>query len=543
MKKAVVTVCIGDRFNKVSKLTHSTLELYADKIGADFIVLNEPDENPHWMKLKLHDLLVEYHRIIYLDTDLIVRDDCPDLFGLVSENDLGMFNEGRWVPRATSLSEALREYRVSLPDWDGYTYYNTGVMVVSRKHRQLFKTPEKIVNMGMWEQPYLNMKFLQDNKLTIEDIDFRFNRMTFMDGYIGITRKDSYIVHYAGVPESFDLYGLIKKDLDSWEKDKPDYKYERNLVFYMCGGLGDQLAAEPVVRYVMNSMYKDTKVNYTIISDWPRLFKHLEVPCMERSEYEATVPNDGDHPIKVMKTIPSEDESVIWKIWPNVLSHMTDYAAVCTIHKTIPDKDKDIHLKASLEGVMEIAEIIHSPLEQEMILVHPGRGWASKTFPKVWWDTVIQGLVSSGKQVGVIGKHIDEKQGYVDVDIPEGVIDFRDLYSLEGLIALLATSKVLVSNDSGPVHIAGAFDNYIVLIATCKHPDHVLPYRKGSKYHKAYAFMKKLTIDEWDYNPTRLGCSNGKETADKIIKGTIMDYLPEPEEVVAKTLEFSQGGN
>jgi FkbM family methyltransferase len=93
---------------------------------------------------------------------------------------------------------------------------------------------------------------------------------------------------------------------------------------------------------------------------------------------------------------------------------------------------------------------------------------------------------------------------------------------------------LLISNDSVPVHIAGAFDNQILLIATCRHPDYILPYRKGSKTYKTFAFKKKLTIDEWDLSPTRIF----KESAD-VVKGSILDYIPAPEEVVAKAIEMN----
>jgi hypothetical protein len=42
-------------------------------------------------------------------------------------------------------------------DWEG-NYYNTGVLVVSRMHRNLFKLPEKQIVIGdFYEQDYINM--------------------------------------------------------------------------------------------------------------------------------------------------------------------------------------------------------------------------------------------------------------------------------------------------------------------------------------------------------------------------------------------------
>ena len=41
MKKAVVTLTIGKKFETLAQLTHPTLKAYANKIGADFIVLSD----------------------------------------------------------------------------------------------------------------------------------------------------------------------------------------------------------------------------------------------------------------------------------------------------------------------------------------------------------------------------------------------------------------------------------------------------------------------------------------------------------------------
>lgn len=536
MKKAVVTVSIGDRYAEIAKLTHPTLKAYAEKVGAEFVSIDQPSNRPHWEKFKLYELLIKYNRIIYLDTDMIVRGDCPDLFEIIPEDKLGIFNEGRFSSRLASLEEAFREYEQPFPEKYNGTYYNTGVMVLSRKHRPLFKTPAKVVDLGMFEQGYLNMKIMLDldndlqKEKRVEELDYKFNRMTILDSHCGVHRCDSYIVHYAGAPPQVDISRIIKEDLKNWENHCPDYKYEREIVMYMGGGMGDQLGAEPVVRFAMNHMFKDVKTNFTLVTNWPRFFYHLNVPCMTREIYEANPRYDT--PVKILKTIPAPEESTLWQNWSHISGHTLDYAAVSTLHRILPDSEREIKLPASLEGLTEAMDVAGG-IKQDMILVHPGKGWQSKTFPADWWLAVIEGLIKEGKTVGVIGQHISKDQGFVDFDLPEGVVDFRNLLSLEGLISLIATCSMIISNDSSPIHIAGAFKNNILLIATCRHPDYILPYRNGSKYYKAFAFAKKLTIDEWDLSPTKIF----KESAD-VIKGNILDYIPLPEEVVSKAIEI-----
>jgi len=100
-------------------------------------------------------------------------------------------------------------------------------------------------------------------------------------------------------------------------------------------------------------------------------------------------------------------------------------------------------------------------------------------------------------------------------------------HGLAGSIALIEVAYMVVSNDSAPIHIAGAFNNEIVLIPTCKHPDHILPWRNGSQTYKAASLYKKLMSDEYSSQPTELY----GVLADKAI-GEFEDYLPEPDAVI-----------
>jgi ADP-heptose:LPS heptosyltransferase len=173
---------------------------------------------------------------------------------------------------------------------------------------------------------------------------------------------------------------------------------------------------------------------------------------------------------------------------------------------------------------------------REWVVVHPGKHWNSKTFPASWWQGVIDGLVAAGKTVCVIGKddngdaptYETGARGTVDVTCPEGCLDLRNLLGLEELAALLSKTKTLISNDSFPIHLAGAFDNQIILIPSCKHPDHVLPWRNGSIYYKAKALYKRLVIDDVESRPTQ--CYSTSAEVDGI---NWDEYLPDPAEVIS----------
>lgn len=77
MRNAVVTLTIGERYKEIAEITHPVLKAYADKIGAEFVVIDKDHGLMHWEKFQIYHLLKIYNRIIFFDTDIIIRNDCP----------------------------------------------------------------------------------------------------------------------------------------------------------------------------------------------------------------------------------------------------------------------------------------------------------------------------------------------------------------------------------------------------------------------------------------------------------------------------------
>ena len=64
-KYAVVTIAIGEKYAAIAKYTHPSLKAYADKIGAEFVVIDDTSTSlPHWKKFEIFNLLKDYKRII-----------------------------------------------------------------------------------------------------------------------------------------------------------------------------------------------------------------------------------------------------------------------------------------------------------------------------------------------------------------------------------------------------------------------------------------------------------------------------------------------
>ena len=519
----VLTIAIGDFYNEVSKYTIPTIKAYANKFGADFLCITDGDTkyaSQKWKKFSIYELLDNYKRILYVDIDILIRDDAPNIFDIVPETKLGMFNEGKYANRLEFIKQASEYYNESIKNWKG-NFYNSGVMVIPRKYKSIFKLPIG-VDYVETDQPYINLRILNDN-IDMYDLDFKFNRMDIQDKYCGVSRLDSYFVHYAGAPQS-QLIPVLQKDIQQWEIDKPKYEYKRNILISVTGGLGDQICAEPVIRYLKN-MYNGSNIH--IVTHFPEIFSHINCNIYKHTDWKGI--NDA---IITMHSCP--DESSSEHKLSHALFHAIDFASISMLRRTIPNIDKQINLTINNSDLEFINGIISEiKTNKPIVVVHPGKWWPSKTFPVEWWQKLIDKL-SEELTVVLIGKLIDDEQGYQPVICPNDGIDLRDMTSIGELTALISLSNCLITNDSSPLHIAGAFDNWIVVMPTCKHPDQILPYRNGTQYYKTITLYKNLLINDLETRFTEFNV----DTIDKIPKDkTISDYIPDVERVYNEVIK------
>lgn len=541
MKTVVVTIAAGELYTDIAKLTHPTIKAYADKIGADFLVWTDNGTHriPHYRKLDIGGLLNDYDRVLYVDTDIIIRPDSPNIFDLVPYNEIGMFEEGRYAERAKNMIRYLTGYGVDPASWNG-KYYNTGVIVVSKCHKLMFMQPSEEGD-NFYEQTYLNM-MVTLLKGKVCDLHYKFNRMYLMDKFTGEQRFDSYFMHYAGLNAAMpkDLFlERIKQDLAVWENSAPDYNFKKNIAIWVEGGLGDQVCAEPVIRYVRDVIYKGD--NIVVLTDFPDAFDHLGLPVFKKTD---RINDMGFFELHTAKG--PEDAS--WQYMSQGYTNGVDFSSLQVFKGTLPPAAKRIQQHYDLTDLVPVLELVGENI-QDVVLVHPGRGWASKTFPAEFWDSVIDALIKDGRKVVVIGKRISAEQGVVEVTDRPDCINLIDKLTYKQLVALISQAKVLITNDSSPVHIAGAFDNYIGAIATCKRPEHIFPYRYGDVFYRAKDLSEGRMYDKFNWEPAS-GQVNGA-TMDYIpgknakgeyeffvtglppqSPGNIWDFLPKPEKVV-----------
>ncbi len=520
MKKLVLTSTLKD-YKPLADVSAPSIKAYASRIGADFDEIKEEklsDVHPAWGILQLYDALERYNRVIYIAPDCIVREDCPDLFEIVAEEKVGAYplqNADEKIKELAQSATMLLGTEVTKP-----TIYDSGVLVVSKQHRDLFARPQDPM-LGFPINQYLSAVFATKETVMLP-LPYAYNRLPALDT-TGEERFDSYIIHYSNYPSPEVLVPVMRNDLETWSANVGKHQYKKNIMVSVFGGLGDHASAEPAIRYLREHLYPTD--NFRISCFWPRMYEHLGVPVHVHNSF-----NPQGVVYRTFWTLPNPDSALSRSV-SFLLTHMIDFHAMTMLMRMLPLKDREIRLVPNAPDRERIAARMQGIDPSKMVLVHAGKSWASKTLPLLWWQSTVDLLAREGLTVCLIGKghsSVDgDKTGLVPVVCPPSGIDLRDTLELGELFALMEAAPVLLTNDSSPVQLAGAFDNWIVMLATCKHPDLVFPYRKGSTGYKTKALYKRLLADDILGEPV-----NGEAMHVDVPVADWSVYLPEPEEVV-----------
>jgi hypothetical protein len=304
---------------------------------------------------------------------------------------------------------------------------------------------------------------------------------------------------------------------------------EKNLLFRTWGGIGDQICAEPTLRYALK-MFKGC--NISLASEAPEMFSHLKFDRVYNLKQETP---DYDKYLLFDTITPPDDSNMVWLFFSHMLTNCVDFPSLCALRLQLPVADKEIIL-SGIEPASLAAETkrkLHGN-----IFIHPGRHWQSKTFPKTFWDRVIIGLKSRGVTPVIIGADADDNRGTVDVDA-SGCIDLRGKLSLCESIWALQGASVLLTNDSAPLHMAASGNSHIGFVATCKHPDLITHWRHGKWQWREKNFGKGGIWDHVDFCPNK----GEKVEAEFVDPALLESWLPNPFEMASWAVDMRDNWN
>lgn len=197
----------SDESQEHAKLTLPFHRMYAEKWGADFKILDDTSYNKmgfamwNYRTMAFYELFESYDRIFYLDSDIVINRNCPNIFETVPPDTIGLVFEDK----GSRLKDRRKRIQLVKNEFGGCEHWTTGFLngglyIVSKIHREIFTK----VNGRLWNGPgydgnhYMYQIMRQGHKYV--DLGYRWNHMSmFSEPWNGsLSRFDSYILHYAG---------------------------------------------------------------------------------------------------------------------------------------------------------------------------------------------------------------------------------------------------------------------------------------------------------------------------------------------------------
>lgn len=206
MTRAVVTLAVGPQGRDLHRITGPVQRAYAGRIGARYVVIDSDSISPGYplaAKFQVSRIQPHFARTLFLDVDVLLTPDCPDLFDLVPAGTVGIYDD---FPDLQTFDWLQSEYR-ALADSQGWadpTPYphcrNTGVVVCDREHAALWAPPQHpYPRFHCSEQNIFNLNILRHG-YPVHDLPKRFNYQ-WWSNKDSFATSDAPVLHFAGMSQ------------------------------------------------------------------------------------------------------------------------------------------------------------------------------------------------------------------------------------------------------------------------------------------------------------------------------------------------------
>ncbi len=223
--RLVITIAVGEKYSNILNVSQPLMEAYAKKCNADFIALT--NETQRWWgleKFRVKAFQEHYERILFLDADVLIKPETPDLFEIVDPQRVGMHNDNPYNPGHPGMevgnegwlragrSGLLNSQGVFLSSYDEPVCFNSGVVVCS-KHHDIWNGMTK-----PFPQHHCDEQFwieYQAQRYPIQQLTYRFNNQYWFGERFRKQCPVSHIIHFAGCA-GLDRLALMKQELKHW---------------------------------------------------------------------------------------------------------------------------------------------------------------------------------------------------------------------------------------------------------------------------------------------------------------------------------------
>jgi ADP-heptose:LPS heptosyltransferase len=280
-----------------------------------------------------------------------------------------------------------------------------------------------------------------------------------------------------------------------------------------CNGLGDLLCATPTIKKLFESYQR----KITVLSQMPELFKMN--PYVEKSYKSSSIDMEYIQCNYIVHNsfylVGKKDERGV-----EMKHNMMDIRQFHAIHLgfMLTQDELECHYRPIEQQVNHI--------EGKYAVIHPVNSWPNRTWSQDNWLNLVDELIKWGYKVVAVGKDSSET-GFFNVDKPvhemnDKVINLMNQTSISETWHLINNAAVVITMDSGILHLAGTTNTNIVELGSPINPEFRRPYRKEGKHIYVRggcglhcSSNMKYALEYWDTIDSvqpLIGCLEKKET-------------------------------
>lgn len=281
-----------------------------------------------------------------------------------------------------------------------------------------------------------------------------------------------------------------------------------------CNGLGDLICATPTIKKLHDAYER----KLIVISKMPELFKTN--PYVEKSYKADSIDRDYFKANYIMHNsfylVGKKDERGI-----EIKHNMMDIRQFHAIHLGF------MLTQSEMECYYRPIEPKKNFIHEKYAVIHPVNSWPNRTWSQDNWINLCAELIKWGYKVVAVGKDSSET-GFFNVQKPVHNMDGQDIINLMNQTSISETwhlindAAVVITMDSGILHLAGTTSTPIIQLGSAIDPEFRKPYRENGKHiyvrggcglhccsNMKYALEYWKTIDS--VQPL-IGCLEKKET-------------------------------
>jgi len=305
-KNAIYTIVIGEEAEEYAEYCTPSQKYYAESINAEYYVLKDevfrseyPTGHFNLISAIEHFLESDHERFLYMDADVIIQKNTPDMFKEFPAGDIYLRYGNTYDIWYDWMCKNQQQLDMSgIQDLFEY-YWSSGIILADRE--QLIKMmewwkPPYVVGQWHGEMGHMNWAIAKSG-LKPKEMPGRWHyTRVWADGYRGKSLKDGqvdkiqdiYMMHYAGcghkvtaIKKDLDMYGYMGCDDGEFLYDLGDHMNVNAGMITLSNDklnsiMNDRLDIEDNIGESIHIHYKNIRMDFTV-----RDFISLAQGCSE----------------------------------------------------------------------------------------------------------------------------------------------------------------------------------------------------------------------------------------------------------------------